>query len=211
MRDRHRHHPTSFFIFAAAISLLALRAPALLADPEGPPDGFAGDPPNHLDCTICHDSYAANSGDGGMQILNLPAEFVPGQTYDLQVRLEDPGQVRWGFELTVLGPAGEQAGALLVVDPVETQLSDNPGTSPDYLKQTLLGDHAGTADGPVTWPFRWTAPTLAAVTFYVAGNAADGADDLGLDYVYTQQVQLREATVAAIPSTWARVKTLYSR
>jgi hypothetical protein len=57
---------------------------------------------------------------------------------------------------------------------------------------------------------RWTAPILAQVTFYVAGNAADGADDPALDSEYTRQVQLREATVAAIPSTWSRVKALYA-
>jgi hypothetical protein len=179
--------------------------------PEAPPDGFAGNPPDHFDCTICHNSYDVNSGDGAMQILGVPAEFVPGTTYDLQVRIQDPGQIEWGFELAVLGAANEQAGMLVIVDPSQTQLSDNPGTSADFIKQTLEGTHEGTLDGPVTWSFRWVAPEAASVTFYVACNAADGTGDPGLDYIYAQQVEVRAATVAVQTSTWTQVKTLYAR
>jgi hypothetical protein len=197
-------------VAAAAVGLGTLAiavAPALGYD-EGPDDHYAGNPPNYENCTVCHDSYPVSSGDGGVAILNLPSSFVPGATYDLLVQVYDPGQQRWGFELTVLGPSNEQAGDLVVVDAVETQLSDNPGTDADFLKHTFYGTHEGTS-GPTAWPFRWVAPNLPSATFYVAGNAADYSTDPAGDYIYLSQAQLTQTPTATDASSWGRIKAIY--
>jgi hypothetical protein len=197
--------------FAAMATLAALLGMATesQAFSSGPPDGFANNPPNSLNCTLCHLDYQVNSGPGSLQLLNLPPTFQPGNTYDLLVRLQNPGQRRWGFELTVLGPANEQAGQIVVTDAVATQLSDNPGTMADYIKHTTEGTYAGTLDGPVTWSFQWVAPNLPNVQFYLAGNAADESKDPGGDYIYTLQASLDQGTVSALPTTWGAVKALY--
>jgi hypothetical protein len=201
-------------VLATAAALLLLLAPGrdpLLAFDDGPPAGFAGDPPGYNNCTLCHADYPLNSGDGSLAILGLPGAFVPGTTYDLMVRLQDPGQARWGFELTVLDAANQQAGTLSLTDPVRTQLIDFPGTNPDYVEQTHDGTYAGMPNGPVVWPFRWTAPDMETVTFYVAGNAADGTFDPGNDYIYTSQVTVEQGTIAVDDRTWGGVKALYAR
>lgn len=183
---------------------------------SGPPDGFSGNPPFDSDCTTCHFSFDVNSGDGNLEILGLPPEYEPGATYPLTVRLSDPGQVRWGFELTVLDDLdfGLQGGQLEVTDPVSTQISIDPENEADYLKQTSDGIRDGVPDGPVDWTFSWIAPgpEKQSVTFYIAGNAADGDYSLTNDYIYTRTYTLRPSeTTPVTASTWGRVKQLFRR
>ena len=179
------------------------------AYPEGPPDGVAGDPPAHFTCTLCHDLYPLSSGNGSLELLGLPVLYTSGAQYDLTVRLADPGQVEWGFEITAQDEMGHSAGTFMVTDPLRTQLSDNPGTSPDYLKHTRDGTYEGTADGPVSWTFRWTAPASGSVTFYLAGNAADGTGDPWYDYIYALERTVEQPTVGVASRTWSEVKELY--
>ncbi len=198
-------------LIALGAAVASLGAPRdASASAFGPGDNFCGNPPINFNCTLCHGDYAANSGDGGLSIEGLPTSFVPGNAYDLLVRIYDPGQMRWGFELTVLDAANQQAGDLVVLDLIRTQLSDNGGTSADFLKHTYGGTEWGTPNGPVTWPFRWVAPNQPTVTFYFAGNAADGTEDPGNDFIYVRQAVLSQATTAAEPGTWGQVKSLFA-
>lgn len=181
------------------------------AYPDGPPDGFCGTPPLALNCTVCHGDFEANSGDGSLALLGLPPAFEPGVWYDLTVRVQDPGQHEWGFEAAALDGANDQAGQFAVLDALRTQLSDNPGNDPDYMKQTALGTAAGTFDGPVAWTFRWLAPDAPSADFYVAANAADESEDPSGDYIYTLHVTVPQATVAVRNTSWAAVKALYRK
>lgn len=200
-----------------ALALALLAAPTLAsASSFGPADGFAGNPPFYSDCTTCHFSFEVNSGDGVLALQGLPAEYEPGATYSLQVDLADPGQVRWGFELTVLDDADFllQGGQLQVTDPVQTQISIDPESEADYLKHTFEGIYDGVQDGPVSWTFEWVAPgpEKESVTFYLAGNAADGDFSLTNDYIYTRTYTLRPADPTPTnASSWGRLKQLFGR
>lgn len=171
---------------------LALLAPAVaLAYSGGPPDGRTG-APGEGNCTACH-SGTLNSGDGQLAI-DGPTQFTAGETYTLTVSLQDPGQQRWGFELTQLGE-----GSLTSTDG-NTQVSSSGGN--DYAKHTSVGTHNGTPDGPVSWTFDWTAPAEApeTVTFYAAGNAANGNGSTSGDFIYTTSFTTELATaVGASP------------
>lgn len=195
-----------------AVAALAAGAPAAaLAFSSGPPDGFAGNPPAMIDCTACHYEFQTNSGKGSLALTDLPASFVPGVAYDLTVVLSDPGQRRWGFELTVVGEDPEvEGGAMVVTDAVNTQLSDSGDPFPDYLKHTSAGTRAGTPDGPVTWTFRWVAPDLSAVSFYLAGNAANNDGSPGGDYIYVRSYEVSQGPTATASHSWGEVKSLYS-
>jgi hypothetical protein len=176
----------------------------------GPPDGYANEPPGFQNCTACHGGNDLNSGDGSLTIDGLPALFVPGVTYDLSVVLEDPGQERWGFELTVLDAALQQAGTLTVTDAVRTQLSDNAGTDPDYLKHTSEGTDLGVPNGPTVWEFQWTAADVAAVTLYVTGNGADNNFGSSGDYIYAVTFELEQDTgTPVIAKSWSAIKEQY--
>jgi hypothetical protein len=166
---------------------------------SGPPDGFCGNPPTMVTCEACH---VSPPGDGALSLSGLPAGgYDLGTTYALTVILADQGQRRWGFELTALETAAfTQAGTFIVTDPVNTQLSDNQAPDPDFLKHTTTGTYNGTLDGPVSWNFDWTAPTSGElVTFYVAGNAADGNGSNSGDYIYLFQPSVAAATTGIGP------------
>lgn len=208
---RHTRQPLSFRDVTCLVGALVLLAavPQAFGSAYGPSDHKAGNPPLYRDCTLCHNDYERNTGDGDIELLNLPPVFVPGNAYDLLVRIYDPGQMRWGFELTVLNAAAEQAGSLVLLDAVNTQLSDNAGTAADFIKHTFAGTSWGTPDGPVDWPFRWVAPNEPSVTFYFAGNAADGTEDPANDYIYVRQAVVNQASTATASSSWGQVKALF--
>jgi len=166
---------------------------------SGPPDGYCGNPPFSVTCEACHVSAP---GDGSLTLSGLPAGgYELGTTYSLTVILADQGQRRWGFELTALETAAfTQAGTIIVTDPVNTQLSNHPAPDPDFLKHTSTGTHNGTMDGPVSWNFDWTAPVSGElVTFYMAGNAANGNGSSSGDYSYLFQPAVAAATTAIAP------------
>jgi len=174
-----------FIVIFLALGLAAI----VWAYSSTPPDDMAGNPPDNMTCKSsgCHNSFDLNSGDGSMSIDNVPAAYVPGETYVLTVTLSDLGQRRWGFELTAMDENNQKAGTFVVSDATNTQLSDNAGTNPDFVKHTRNGTYAGTNDGPVSWTVDWIAPSPAvgSVTFYAAGNAANNNNSTSGDYIYT--------------------------
>jgi uncharacterized repeat protein (TIGR01451 family) len=149
---------------------------------SGPPDGRTG-APNEGFCTDCHSGTPTN---GSISISGLPTQYDVATTYTITVTLQDPGQQRWGFELTAVDENGDGIGKFTIIDAVNTQLSDNVGTQRDYVKHTSAGSYAGTANGPVTWQVEWTSPALifGDVAFYVAGNAADNNNATTGDNIY---------------------------
>jgi hypothetical protein len=181
--------------------LIALGEPPTLATGADmrstlPPLALTGAPPE-ADCTDCHGDFALNSGNGSMTI-SAPATYTPGSTYPIGVSLQDPGLVRWGFELTALTSGGTRAGTLVSASLADTVRTASSGRM--YASHTTSrgvdGTYAGTADGPVTWTMHWTAPAAGSgpVTFFACGVAADGAGTGG-DYVYTQRFASSEAIV----------------
>jgi hypothetical protein len=194
--------PFALIALVALVALVALlvlgAASSALASPTGPPDGFAGNPPANITCRDCH-GYAV--GDGSIELLGVPLHFTPGESYELTVKLQDPGQRRWGFEITSIDAPSHAAGTFTVIDSIKTQLSDHPGSDPDYLKQTLEGTQNGILNGPVTWDFRWRAPPdPVPVTFYLAGNAANGNNTNTGDYIYSIAVPVDATTAAPNPN-----------
>ncbi|MBN2053312.1 hypothetical protein JW905_00230 [bacterium] len=155
----------------------------VLANSSGPSNGYTG-APGEGTCMQCH---AFGAGNGELVILGVPNNYEPGATYTVTVRLEDPGQRRWGFEHTVIDENGHSAGNCTVTDPLNTQITDPPPPSRDYMKQTLTGTYVNIPDGPVTWQFDWTAPPTVAgpISFFTAGIAANADYSTGGDYVYS--------------------------
>jgi len=148
----------------------------------GPLNNRAGNPPDNVNCTACHSSFQVNSGNGSLFLTEL-LEYAPGDTYDLEITLEDEGQVRWGFELAVLDEDNDQAGDIVITDNTNTQTSTAGGV--EFLKQTSNGTYRNQEEA--TWEFRWIAPAQETgdITFYIAGNAANGNNNNQGDYIYT--------------------------
>lgn len=175
------------------VILVALAAVAVFALSEGPPPGFTGSPTfGEPNCTICHSSFSLDAGvdqGGALEILGVPDQYTPGETYTITVQLSQPEQKRWGFELAVRdADTAGQAGMITLIDPINTQLLDFDGIQ--YVYQTGDGTYNGTPGG-VAWPFNWTAPDSGTVVFSAAGNAADGDMSAQGDYIYV----IEQATI----------------
>ncbi len=149
--------------------------------------------PGEASCRIvdCHAQYELNSGGGILSLHGVPSVYQPGQRYMLTVSLAQPGQKRWGFQLTALTDKHQRAGEFSLVDEKLTQLQT--ATMPDssmrqYVEHTAEGSYMGRGDGPVSWELAWTAPKhqLGDVIFYTAGNAANFNKKPWGDYIYTR-------------------------
>jgi hypothetical protein len=176
------------FAFVLPMLVTAFFLPQIInAFSSGPPDGKTGAPGEGL-CSDCHSN--SSGGNGSLSLSGAPAEYVLNQTYTLTVTIEDPGQQRWGFELTASDSSNDAAGEFTITDGINTLLSDNSSPIKDYVKQTLDGTYSGAVDGPVSWDFDWTAPStdVGEITFYVAGNAANGDFTSAGDFVYPTSI-----------------------
>jgi|GEM_PF-1569313 len=182
----------------AVIALIILIVPlCAIARQIGSDDGKCGDPTTNETCNknACHTTYPVNSGNGLLTLNNVPTWYDAGATYNIEVMLSDEGMKRWGFQVTALDGSNLMAGGFTVTDAVNTWLSNNPGTAPDYMNHTLSGTYGGTLDGPVYWDFDWTAPAspVGTVRIYLAGCAGDSNVSRSGDYIYTYTQDVMQA------------------
>ncbi len=159
---------------------------SVLANSFGPLDGLTGAPTEN-NCKQCHFGNELNTS-GGSLMLTIPETYEPNEVYTIIVDLSRAGQNRWGFEMTALDADGARAGSFEVDSAANTQVSE--ANSKQYIKQTAVGSAQGTNDAH-SWEFQWTAPDadVGAITFYAAGNAANGDFGIAGDYIYTEQAE----------------------
>lgn len=142
-----------------------------------------------LNCTSsgCHSTYALNSGPGVFTISGLPAYYWPDQEVTVTVTMNQASRSAYGFQLTALDPQGNRAGAFTSSDN-RTQLANGTGSFSGrrYIQHSYTGISPNGAN-QASWTFKWKAPSTPAgkVTFYAAGNAANGTGTSGNDYIYT--------------------------
>src|SRR3954453_6821290 len=93
----------SMLRLSPVLILASVIAPAgVFAHSYGPAPRVTGAPgDNPRACTLCHTGSALNSGSGSVKIvLQGVAFYIPGVRQRVTVQVADPGQRRWGFELT---------------------------------------------------------------------------------------------------------------
>ena len=160
----------------------------------GPPEEKTG-APNEGTCADanCHTGNDLNAA-GGSLMVTIPETYQPNKVYEIIVNLARDGQSRWGFEMTALDGNGASAGSFEAADAANTQLKD--ANSKQYIMHTAAGSAQGTNDEN-QWTLKWTAPDtdIGPITFYAAGNAANGDFTFIGDYIYTTQ----EESTPAVP------------
>src|SRR5712692_4955531 len=150
----------------------------------GPAARVTGAPGDSLRaCTSCH-AGTLNSGSGSVKILLQSGPvYIPGVKQRVVVQVSDPNQQRWGFQLTARlnsDLANGQAGDFTPVDNMTQVICEDNAPKPcasgvSFIEHTSAGTRNGTRNGGA-FQFDWTPPATNAgpVTFYVAGNAANG-------------------------------------
>ncbi len=142
----------------------------------------------------CHNDAEANSGPGQVLIIEAPAEYMPGDTLEFKVRVEEEGREVFGFQVAVKAVNDsidfyDHTGTLELVDSTKTRLvTDN------YVTHTQDGIAQN------EWTVRWVAPAneVRSVTIYAAGNAANGNSDRDGDHIYTTNWTLASGTKTAV-------------
>jgi hypothetical protein len=181
------------FLIIAAIAFSSSATMPSEASSGGPPTGRTG-APGEANCTACHSA----TGQTGQFNIIAPTNYVPGQTYVIEVRnvTTDLSRNIWGFELIPLTAANAMAGTVGNIN-INTRIRVS-GTK-SYVEQSAAGAFAGTTGGS-TWNFNWTAPAtdIGPVTMYAAGLHGDGAGDTDGDQTYTRSVVIQPAVAAVV-------------
>ena len=141
----------------------------------------------------CHNDAEVNSGPGQV-LIEAPATYMPGEVFELKIRVQEEGREVFGFQVAVKALNDsidfyEHVGTLELVDPTTTRLvTDN------YVTHTLDGIAQN------EWTVRWVAPAneVRPVTIYAAGNAANGDGKSDGDHIYTTSWTLASGTKTAV-------------
>ena len=163
-----------------SIFTLAVFATILTSSSGGRTDGRSGSPGDaNQDCGQCHGPSTASSTS--MIATDIPASgYVGGSTYNVTVSVAETGASMFGFQITAEHSSNAKAGTFAT-----------GGNSEIY---TVTAGHAVTHNTAGTfgtdsksWTMTWTAPSSGSgdVTFYVAGNGANGTGDTTGDVIYT--------------------------
>jgi uncharacterized protein (TIGR03437 family) len=193
-------------LFIAVISF-SMRQTNIHANSSGPSASRTGAPAvgtfgAELNCTSsgCHSTYLLNSGTGTFSISGLPTYYFPDQEITVTVTMNQASRGAYGFQMTALDAQGNRAGTFTTSDN-RTQLLNGTGsfTGRRYIQHSLSGiSPNGTNQG--SWTFKWKAPATPSgkITFFGAGNAANGTGTSSNDYIYTTSKSIDPLPYAAV-------------
>jgi hypothetical protein len=188
-------------LVAVLITILSW-ATLTFAFSAGPPPANTG-APGEGTCNDCHSSFSINSQGGSVKLAGLPQNYTPGMQYNLTVTVAQTNMMRWGFEITALTDDGSAAGTFVITDTDKTQLiTDNStGKVRNYVEHTLDGSQRGVKDS-ANFNFAWMAPAsnIGNITFYLAGNAANGDGTMFGDAIYTTNIKISAVALPTLAS-----------
>ena len=184
-------------LFVAIASVLSLSAYQGFTETQnGSGKTGSSGAPGDQTCASCHNP--ASGGNGSLVISGgvAPNGYDAGQTYNMSVTITHTGSSKFGFNLVALDSNNASIGTLTAGS--GSQVLNGP-SSRKNLTHTSSGSIATTA-GSKVYNFTWTAPTTYAgrVTFYAAGNAANGDGGTGGDFVYTGTLTAEGNAVTAV-------------
>ncbi len=196
------------FVYAA----LAATPVTLLAFSTGPPIKRTGNIDGGTTCTACHATFApANSDVRGSVKMTGFANYNPGATQTLKITISHPDAARWGFQLTArFVTNGAMAGTFVQSDDQTKIVCDDGSTrgaagpcQPGQLSWIEHSNAVRTDTGAgYTYEVKWIPPSEenGDITFYFAGNAADGGGSPINDRIYnaTQRISLSSTSTCSL-------------
>jgi hypothetical protein len=192
----------SLIFFVAIISVFLLSdmlAGSVRGFSSGPPPERTG-APGERTCHSCH----SGPDPTGLFTITAPSGYVPGQTYPITIihSTEDKSRMKWGFELTCLTASNMRAGNLIENESTIVLMGDKEFVDRQYIEHNAGSTFEGQFFG-ASWTFNWTAPIAdeGTLTFYAAGNQADGGFTNADDQIYTTSKEMPLACVALSSST----------
>ena len=181
-----------FIIFL--LILYGNTAYGFLAGPIAGRTGAPNDICNGFTCNItpCHYSYGLNTGKAAFSI-TAPSAYEKGKTTNIVVKFANSDTSLHGFEITAMDTTDTKVGTFTSTDETtQTEFYRN-----QYAAHTTIG----TAES--SWTIQWSAPSenvSGPITFYAAGNEANGDGTSEGDYIYTDTATISLAS-ECVPST----------
>jgi len=128
-----------------------------------------------------------------LSIAGAPAAYEAGRTYQLEIVLRRAGMLRAGFQLAARFTEGGAPAGVLASTDARTNVRWDTLTHVGYIEHTAIGTDLRGDSG--RWVVRWTAPSTArgAVSFNVAGNAANDDDSPLGDFIYATALRVAPA------------------
>lgn len=130
--------------------------------------------PGETTCSACH---GGGGGTTSVLISATPAfvasQFIPGQTYTVDVTVTNNLFTKFGFDAEILDPSNVNAGNI-TAGLTGVQIINN-------TRRNVVHTAPKTGAGSATFRFVWVAPMSGTATIFAAGNAADGSGGAGLD------------------------------
>ncbi|MEE2714214.1 MAG: choice-of-anchor V domain-containing protein [Planctomycetota bacterium] len=174
---------------------------------SGPPSQMTGAPGNS-NCTLCHFSFALNSGVG----LGIASFDISGPATTLDVPGSGAASIVVGFPATTRPIHGFEMTARDAADMQfnpsfagswDTSTFGNDAQfaygDPEYVSHTLSGSQQ------TSWSVGWLpdpSPPSGPMTIYAAGNAANGNSAPTSDYIFTATHTVYQARVSVAQTTW---------
>lgn len=155
------------------------------------PSASHTDAPGEDNCTSCHVSFPVNSGGGSVTINGLPHDYLPNQQIPITVTTAQDGATLYGFQMTAIDSQGKTVGTftLPTQNPAKMQtINGLVGLQVrQYVEHTVDGLFTPGTFNSNSWTFQWTTPSqrVGKISFYAAGNAADGTGSPSGDNIYT--------------------------
>jgi hypothetical protein len=151
----------------------------------------------------CHNTSAADTGPGSVAVsiegLIDGNMYVPGQSYQVSVTVQQQGIGLFGFGLESLQESGANAGTWVPGEDSHVLTAAVSGNSRATITHI---DNSGFSSNSRTWTFTWNAPSSAIpVNMYAAGNAANANNARTGDFIYTTSLALMPAPVLEAPVT----------
>jgi Reeler domain-containing protein len=155
----------------------------------------------------CHNSFPLNSGNAKFSITtNLPV-YTPGKTIKVRVSFQNWTGKLHGFEMTAVDANGSRVGTFKKVSRKDNTTQVIPPNAVDPNKRGLKTEDEGkyiehtlAGNKKTSWTVKWQAPSTATglITFYAAGNDANGNGVSSGDHIYTTQLQINATSTATI-------------
>ena len=156
----------------------------ILSNAFGPPADRTGSPGDGgTSCTACHTGPAGDSAN--VTLSGVPSSYTPGQSYNLTLTVGSAAGKR-GFAIVSERDSSNAAVGSW------SNLGSGVQTNGDSLSHQ-------SASSNNSWTFTWTAPTpgVAGITFYIAGNAADGLGSTSGDQINLRSYAVPQAAAQA--------------
>jgi hypothetical protein len=180
----------------------------------GPPESYSN-APGEGNCANpgCHGGSAITSGTIWDNIdLTVSGNTLSGlladSTYTFNLSFENPGSVKYGFQLCILqsGATGSTPSlGTLINTSTATQIVSSSNRS--YLEHTASGNAAPT--NTMTWSFDWQVPSgySGDAVFYIVVNSSNNDGSSGGDIIYAKTISAN----VSLPVTWMSIRALRSQ